>query len=155
MTLAGFLQSFRRHIRFQVVCKPGLVQVGQMYLSIKSPSRSRIFTQLPWNHSSHPPSHAIIQVWLSPLRQIQNTSPSSFELVGVSGTELARESTSNDGAREELGVGDDLTLAAEVCFLSFDGIGFRWVEIGVALGERYAERLTDGLRSVSLSFDRL
>lgn len=67
---------------------------------------------------------------------MQNTSPSSLELVGVSATELERDFASIDAAREEAGVGEDLTLAAEVCFLSLDGMGLRCVDAGVALGDR-------------------
>jgi hypothetical protein len=67
---------------------------------------------------------------------MQNISPSSLELPGVSATEVERERRSIEAWREEVRLGDDLTLAADVCFLSLDGIGFSTVEAGVALGER-------------------
>ena len=83
---------------------------------------------------------------------MQKTSPSSFELSGVGAAELERDCDRTDAAREE-GVGDDLTLAAEVCVLSLDdGNGLRCVVEGVALGDRRGDRARVELCSVSLSF---
>ena len=55
---------------------------------------------------------------------MQKISPSSFELPGVSATEVERErdrdGEETEAAREETGVPEDLGLAAEFCFLSFE-----------------------------------
>lgn len=85
---------------------------------------------------------------------MQNTSPSSFELVGVSATEEDGDidRPSLEAARDEAGVGDDLTLAAEFCVLSLElGSGLSWVE-GVTLGDRGLDLAYDGLGSESFNF---
>ena len=68
---------------------------------------------------------------------MQKTSPSSFELPGVSAADGEGEAGSAEAAREDAGVGDLLS-----CFFSFDVAG-RLAVIGVALGDRNGVLLSD------------
>jgi hypothetical protein len=68
---------------------------------------------------------------------MQNTSPSSLELPGVSAADGAGDSGSTEATREEAGDEEEVS-----CFLSFEEVS-RLAAIGVALGDRRGVLLSD------------
>lgn len=93
-----------------------------------------MFTHLPWNQSSHGPSHPIIQVWSSGLRQMQKSSVSSMS------------SSSSCWPTEELRVG-----VADSC-LRFFGAGVLLARLEVGVAERFTEGVPSMLSVSSLRF---
>lgn len=81
------------------------------------------------------PSHAIIQLWLSPRRQIQKTSPSSLLLAGVAAADAEGEGET----ALELPRGEDEGESGNTDCLSFDPS----LCAGVALGDLAGVLLSD------------